>query len=542
MSAERSTLLYQLSGIVGNLNILTSRQDLEAYERTTFATSQRALLVVKPDSTEQVAQILALASQAEVPVYPVSRGCNWGLGSRVPIRDQSIVLDLSRMNRILSFNPEQAYIEVEPGVTFAQVSSFLRQQGGELFLSVIGGHPESSIIGNTLERGDGLGPLGDRSHFVCSLEVVLADGSVIATGLQSFSESPLTHCSKDALGPALDGLFFQSNLGIVTRMTIWLKRTAGEFASGMITFESREKLLAALPALRKLQEQGVIQGNCMAVWNIHKILAAAGQHPLQQTTPSGERAACLTEENLSLYLPRGLKNIRWLVTIALYAPTTAHMRLNCRLLRAATRPYAKRRIIITRRLAWIGRLLSGPVSLLAKLDLNRWLNAFYYESVYQGYTSELSIRSLYWRKPGEIPARIDPDADRCGLLWLCHLIPFTPAGVEQAEKLATKICADHGFEPNLALLNTSERACRMFIAIMYDRNIEGEDERALECQNQLQDELSDSGFPSFRLGLQSMHTFVPRYERYRTMMRQLKQLFDPKSVIAPGRYDFTSKE
>ena len=102
-----------------------------------------------------------------VPVYPISSGKNWGYGSRVPAADGCILLDLGRMNRIVDFNEELAYVTVEPGVTQAQLYAFLRERGSNLWVDATGASPECSLIGNAVERGFGHTPYGDHFTNCC---------------------------------------------------------------------------------------------------------------------------------------------------------------------------------------------------------------------------------------------------------------------------------------------------------------------------------------------------------------------------------------
>src|SRR5918911_221876 len=92
------------------------------------------------------------ASSLREAFYPGGRGKNWGYGSGVPPADGCVLLDLSRMNRIVDYDERLGYITVEPGVTFRQAYDFLRAQNSMLLLSLTGGSPDSSLIGNTMER------------------------------------------------------------------------------------------------------------------------------------------------------------------------------------------------------------------------------------------------------------------------------------------------------------------------------------------------------------------------------------------------------
>ena len=72
---------------------------------------------------------------------PISCGKNWGSGSRVPVRDDCVLLDLGQMNRILDFDEELAYVTVEPGVSFGQLFSYLQEHRSNLMMGAPGLHP-----------------------------------------------------------------------------------------------------------------------------------------------------------------------------------------------------------------------------------------------------------------------------------------------------------------------------------------------------------------------------------------------------------------
>lgn len=85
--------------------------------------------VVLPKSTEEVRQVVNLANNFLVPIYPISTGKNWGLGSKLPVKEGCVIVDLHRMNRIREVNTEYGYAVIEPGVTQQQLYDHLQEHG-----------------------------------------------------------------------------------------------------------------------------------------------------------------------------------------------------------------------------------------------------------------------------------------------------------------------------------------------------------------------------------------------------------------------------
>ena len=74
--------------------------------------------VVAPDGVEEIRQILKIANEYRIPLWPISTGRNFAYGGPAPRKPGHVVLDLKRMNRILEVNEELAYVLVEPGVSY----------------------------------------------------------------------------------------------------------------------------------------------------------------------------------------------------------------------------------------------------------------------------------------------------------------------------------------------------------------------------------------------------------------------------------------
>lgn len=217
-----SRALDEFRGLLSPERVITDRDALRTTELATFVTSQTIPAILRPRQRADVSAVLRIASRFRIPIYPSSRGKNWGLGSRVPAQSGCLLLDLGDLDAILDYDEEMAYVTVEPGVTFSRLQRFLEERGSSLVMDGIGGPADASIVGNAVERGHGMGPWADRFSHVCGAEVVLPDGAVIHTGFARVPGSRVARLARWGVGPSVDGLFSQSNLGVVTALTLWL--------------------------------------------------------------------------------------------------------------------------------------------------------------------------------------------------------------------------------------------------------------------------------------------------------------------------------
>ena len=191
--------LTEWAAVVGGAYVRIDRPLLDATSTATFATTTRALAVLHPGNCDEVQRCVRIASRHGIAIFPVSSGKNWGYGSSVPVED-GVILHLGRMNRIVAYDEDLAYVTIEPGVTQQQLHDFLISQGGKLWMDATGASPECSIIGNTLERGFGHTPMGDHFGAACGFEVVLPTGDVIDTGFARFGASRVGSLSRAGSG------------------------------------------------------------------------------------------------------------------------------------------------------------------------------------------------------------------------------------------------------------------------------------------------------------------------------------------------------
>jgi len=214
---------------------------------------------VRPGTVEEVQAVLRIARETGTPVWTVSRGRNNGYGGRSPRRPGSIVLHLERMDRVLDIDATSGTALIEPGVTFESFYRALQASGAPFWPSV----PDlswGSVIGNALDRGMGYTAYGDHNAAICGLEVVLADGDVVRTGMGAMTNSRSWNLYRPGFGPSVEGLFSQSNLGVVTKANMWLMPRPERWAAVDIAAFGEDDLAPLMDCLRPFKLDGTIPG------------------------------------------------------------------------------------------------------------------------------------------------------------------------------------------------------------------------------------------------------------------------------------------
>lgn len=211
----RPALLQQLKQIVGPEGVLTRDRDLMAYEYDATVEKFLPEAVVFASSTQEVAAVLRLTYQNKVPVVPRGAGTNLS-GGTLPVKG-GIVLELSRMTRVLTIDTANQRAVVEPGVINLDLQNLLAPLGFT-YAPDPASQKVSTMGGNVGEDSGGPHCLkyGVTSNHIVGLEVVLPNGEVIHTG----------GAVEDSPGYDLTGLLVGSEgtLGVVTKITVRIIR------------------------------------------------------------------------------------------------------------------------------------------------------------------------------------------------------------------------------------------------------------------------------------------------------------------------------
>lgn len=505
-------------------------------EDTTIGTStigSKRLIpaVLRPQSTEDVSQIMVIAQRWKVAVYPISTGNNWGYGSANPVKDNCTVIDLGGLNQISDFDPEMGTVTVGPGVTQAALRDFLDQQKAEYLVPVTGAGPNCSILGNALERGYGITPITDHFSAVTKIEAVLPDGSLYTTPLSELGGSEIDRLFKWGLGPYLDGLFTQSNFGIVVNITIALAPSPETVTAFFFSTKDDTKLEKLVPSVKSVLRS--LSGSVVAInlLNNQRMLSMMAPFPedkaIDGVLPNHEIKALAEKYSVPAWSGVG----------AIYASKEVAGAAK-RVLKRILGPVTDRLIFINRRhvrtAQTIAQYLPGSLSTRLQGMADTLSGAL---EIMHGTPNEVALSLAYWRsgispQPG-VPK--NPARDGCGLIWFAPLVPIRGKDARRYVQMIEEICPQYGINPLITLTTVNDRCFDSTVPLLFDRNNEVATNRAKDCYRALLSVAQKEGFLPYRLHIDTMDILSSGQSTCQ-LAGILKSAIDPNHVLAPGRY------
>ena len=172
-------LIEELAEIVGDEGVLSAPEELLVYECDGLPQHKHPpRAVVFPTSTEEVSEVLKLLSRRGISFAP--RGAGTGLSGGALAVDRGVVIELARMRRILSVDPENRLAVVQTGLVNAQLSRAVSSYG-LYYVPDPSSQPSCTIGGNIAENAGGIHCLkyGTTTDHILGARVVLSDGSIV---------------------------------------------------------------------------------------------------------------------------------------------------------------------------------------------------------------------------------------------------------------------------------------------------------------------------------------------------------------------------
>jgi 4-cresol dehydrogenase (hydroxylating) len=350
-------------------------------------------------------------------------------------------------------------------------------------------------MGNTLDRGVGYTPYGDHFLFSCGMEVVLSDGRLLRTGMGSTKNPTAWQAFKWGYGPYIDGLFTQSNFGIVTKLGMWLMPEPPVYKPFMVRHAEMGDVARIVDGIRPLRIAQLVP-------NVVLMMSAAYQLAMFKRRgevwigegPIPDEAVRKAAKAADLGM--------WNTYFALYG--TAEMV-------AAIEPLTTGAM----------KASGGEVLTEKEMSGNPWFH--HHATLMRGGLSLEEVGLVRWRNKGG------------GLAWFAPVAPARGSETEGQVALAKQVLGKYGFDYTAAWA-IGWRELHHILALLYDKSDPVEERKAAECYRELVTSFGDKGWASYRTGVKAMDLVAQQYgEVNREFNAKLKQALDPNGILAPGK-------
>ncbi|MBF5089909.1 FAD-binding oxidoreductase [Novosphingobium sp. NBM11] len=496
--ADFAGAMKAFRGLVGAEWVFGDEEAVAPWSKTYIpdpAHQYKPVGAVCPQSVEEVQEIVRIANTFKQPLWTVSTGKNMGYGMTAPATPGQVVLDLKRMNRILEVDADLGTCLLEPGVTYQQLKDYLEEHKIPLWIDVPTVGPIASPVGNTLDRGVGYTPYGEHFMFQCGMEVCLPDGRLMRTGMGSIKGSTAWQAFKWGYGPYLDGLFTQSNFGIVTKMGLWLMPKPPVYKPFMVRHANMEDVPKIIEAMRPLRVSNLV-ANCNLMMSASYQLAMFKRR--NEIVPDG---APLDEASLKKAASANGLGM-WNTYFALYGTEQTV---------AGVEPIIRATLTAS----------GGEVLTAAEMEGNPWFH--HHQTLMQGGLNLDEVGLLRWRGAGG------------GLAWFAPVAAARGVEAERQTVLAKKIVEKHGFDYTAAYA-IGWRDLHHIIALLFDKADPAQEQKADACYRELVTRFGAQGWASYRTGVNSMDLVAQQYgEVNRDFNRTLKRAIDPNGILSPGK-------
>ncbi|KAF9886736.1 hypothetical protein FE257_011113 [Aspergillus nanangensis] len=464
--------------------------------------SSAALL---PATVEQIQAVLKLCNRHGIPIWTVSRGKNLGYGGPAARVKGSVILDLSRMRRVIDINDRYSYYTVEPGVTFFDIYRAIQNQQKNIWCSVpaLGW---GSVVGNALDR--------DHANQVCGMEVVLADGTLVRTGMGALDGSACWPLFRGGYGPSYEGMFSQSNFGVVTKLSLWASPSPEGFMFCRVDVQNEDDLAPLIDCFQPLLLHHTIQNHPL-IGNLPREMVKRGQRAKFYAGSDAIPDARLKEiqEELGIGF--------WSARFALYGPKDI-IEANYKRCEKAFETLPGARLTGKATYPPAGKKYLSPEDLPPEE-----------RTVETGTPSLLALKAVEYRgKDG-------------GHISFSPVLPPDGSLAIAFYRAAKKICASHGFD-YFGGLHLYPRHLTMINMIYFDRQSGVQRQNANKLFVALVHLAREHGYSEYRAHIDYMDLVAEQYDfnggSLRRLNQRVKDALDPNGILSPGKQGIWSRK
>ena len=299
-----------------------------------------------------------------------------------------------------------------------------------------------------------------------------------------------------------------------------------------ISIKDNEKLPALIDALQPLKLNGVIK-SAAHIGNDHKAIQALSFYPWKKTNGQVPLPDIIKDK-----LKKQFMVSTWSVSGAFYG-SKAEVRVWKKILKKALNNVADDIKFIDEFTLSLAMKMKSVLSFFTGIDFNT--NIPLLEKVFrlkQGIPTNYFIPSSYWRKknPPLLTDTIDPTKDNVGLLWLAPIAPIDGEHVKIMSDIIHDTQIKYGYEPGLSITLLTERTLDCVISLVYDRDIEGEDAKAIACHDELFEILTNKGYFPYRLSSHAHDAYQQIDSSLIPQLKKIKSALDEGNILSPNKY------
>ncbi len=493
--------------------------------------------VIMASTAEQLSQIIDIANRYKQALYPLSTGKNWGLGGKRPCQAEAIILDLSKMNKIREVNLRYGYAVIEPGVTQGQLYEHLTAIDAPYLINTTGSGWASSLLGNSLERGDGYYDL--RADDILGMEVLLGNGKRFKTGFGHYANQQTEYLYPHGLGPDLRGLFFQSNFGVILNAGFRLMPRKPVHGIVVCKLNKESKLSDFLDSIFDLKKEGV--------WNteIHiadimrsktTALPLLFDFYLQEGLDKNE-ARIAAEDTFNAEVKNS-----WSALGAM-AGTKKELSAKMHTIRKRMAGYGKVMLFTKEKWQSLHRVSKG-LGFLASMKRKE---AMLYSvepliGVIEGRPTNAALKSIHWNVSYPVASFEELEKSNAGLKFVLPLFPFDGRRIPPMIEATRRIFDQFGFSCAITLNTFTEQSLGGVINIGFDRRVHGKAQKAIEAVRAVCIYYQSEGIICYRHGIDTMDIGLSSDDSFWQSVAELKKVLDPNAIISPGRYNLVLRE